>query len=287
MSQSLDQAAIAAFDAQVKHAYQQQGRLRHTVRVRNNVNAATYRFPKLGKGQATVRVPQTDVTPMNVSHTNVTATLENWNAAEYTDIFDQAVVNFDEKSELAFVIGGAITRREDQLILDALDAASTTLTVSTNIGGTATNLNTAKVRRAKKLLVDQGMVFGKSDKSQGPMNTFVIGASQLEALLGDSDASTIDKNAIKVLFDGEITHWVGFEFITIETRAEGGLPVATSVRTCYAYNGMAAGLAIGIDFRTEINYIPQKTSWLTNGLFKAGAVAVDALGIVEVSCTEA
>lgn len=280
MSKTLSDAAIASFDAQVKHAYQNAGLLRNTVRVRTGITGSTHRFPKMGKGTATKRVPQSDVTPMNVSHTNQTATLEDWNAAEYTDIFDQAAVNFEEKTELAEVIAGAIGRREDQLILDAIDAASTTLTVSTDLGGSATNLNTTKVRRAKKLLVDQGVNFKKGEQ------TFVMGASQLESLLGDTDANTIDKNAVKALYDGEITHWVGFEFITMETRSEGGLPVASSVRTCYAYDKMSTGLAIGLDFRTEINYIPHKTSWLCNGLFKAGSVGVDALGIVEISATE-
>ncbi len=280
MSKSLTDAAVASFDAQVKHAYQGSGKLRNTVRVRTGITGSTHRFPKMGKGTATKRVPQSDVTPMNVSHTNATATLEDWNAAEYTDLFDQAEVNFEEKRELATVIAGAIGRREDQLILDAIDAASTTLTVSTDIGGTGSNLNTTKVRRAKKLLVDQGVNFERGNQ------TFVMGASQLEALLGDTDANTIDKNAIKALYDGEIKYWVGFEFITIETRSEGGLPVSSSVRTNYAYDRMSTGLAVGLDFRTEINYVPQKTSWLCNGLFKAGAVGVDALGIVEISCTE-
>ena len=279
-AKSLDQAAIASFDAMVKHAYQKSGLLRGTVRVRTGVVGSTHRFPKMGKGTATLRVPQTDVVPMNIAHTNQTATLEDWNAAEYTDIFDQAAVNFEEKTELSQVIAGAIGRREDQLILDAIDAASTTLTVSTNIGGTGSDMNTAKVRRSKRLLDDQGVPSGKGDR------TMVISAQGLEALLGDSDANTIDKNVIKALFDGEIKHWVGFEIIVMETRDEGGLPLTTATRTSYAYDKRAVGLAIGLDFRTEINYIPVKTSWLCNGIFKAGAVGIDALGIVEITTTE-
>jgi hypothetical protein len=280
MSNQLTAAAIASFDAQVKHAYAGSSMLRSTVRLKTGVVGSTHRFPKMGKGTATQRIPQTDVIPMNVAHSNRTATLSDWNAPEYTDIFNQAEVNFSEQGELAQVIAGAIGRREDQLILDALDAASTTLTVSENIGGANTNLNTAKVRRAKKLLVQQGVKF------QRPNQTFVINAAALESLLGDSDANTVDKNAIKMLVDGEVTYWVGFEFKVMEDRTEGGLPITGSVRTCYAYDKQAIGLAIGIDFRTEVNYIPHKTSWLANGIFKAGAVDIDALGIVEVSTFE-
>jgi len=281
MSKTLSSAAIAVFDAEVKQAYQGTGMLRKTVRLRPSIVGSTHRFPKMGKGQATLRVPQTDVVPMNIAHTNATATLEDWNAAEYTDIFDQAAVNFDERRELAAVIASAIGRREDQIILSALDAASTTLTVAASVGGTDSNLNTAKVRRAKKLLDDQGVPKGKGDR------TLVISASGLEALLGDTDANTIDKNVIKALFDGEISHWVGFEVMVMESRDEGGLPSAGGdVRTNYAYHKGAVGMAIGVDFRTEVNYIPHKTSWLCNGIFKAGAVGIDALGIVEITTDE-
>ncbi len=280
MSNQLTAAAIASFDAKVKHAYANSGMLRGTVRLKTGLVGSTHRFPKMGKGTATQRIPQTDVIPMNVVHSNRTATLSDWNAPEYTDIFNQAEVNFSEQQELAQVIAGAIGRREDQLILDALDAASTTLTVSEDIGGTASGLNSAKVRRAKKLLVQQGVKFKR------PEQTFVISAQGLEDLLGDDDANTIDKNAVKMLVDGEITYWVGFEFKVMEDRSEGGLPQATSLRTNYAYDKGAIGLAVGLDFRTEVNYIPHKTSWLANGIFKAGAVDIDALGIVEISCAE-
>jgi hypothetical protein len=280
MSNTLSAAAIAQFDAEVKQAYQGTAKLRNTVRVRTGIVGSTHRFPKMGKGAATLRVPQTDVVPMNVAHSNQTATLQDWNAAEYTDIFNQAAVNFDERRELAQVIANAIGRREDQLILDALDAANGAANVSTDIGGVGTNINSAKFRRAKKLLDDAGVPSGKGNR------TMVISASGLEALLGDPDASTVDKNLIKALFDGEISHWVGFEVIIIETRAEGGLPLAGAVRTSFAYDRQGIGLAIGLDFRTEVNYIPVKTSWLANGIFKAGAVAIDAPGIIEIASTE-
>lgn len=281
MSRTLSAAAIAQFDAEVKHAYQGSGLLRNTVRVRTGVNGSTHRFPKMGKGTASRRNPQTNVVPMNVAHTNQTATLEDWAAAEYTDIFDQAAVNFDERRELATTIAGAIGRREDQLILDAIDAASTTLTVSQNIGGSNTGLNTAKLRRAKRLLDTEGAPAGKGER------TFACHAIGLEQLLGTTEATSSDYAPVKTLFDGEVKYWLGFEFKVFETRDEGGIPLSSNIRTNYAYHKAAVGLAVGIDFRTEVNYIPEKTSWLSNGLFKAGSVAVDALGIVEVSSYEA
>jgi hypothetical protein len=277
MSKSLSVASIAEFDAQVKQAYQGSGKLRGTVRVRTGVVGGTHRFPKLGKGIATRRVPQTDVVPMNVQHSNQTATLEDWNAAEYTDIFDQAEVNFDEKRELAGAISSAIGRREDQLVIDALDAASTTLTVATTVGGAGTGWNVAKAREAKRLLDDQGV----------PMEgrCSVITATGLSDMLGTTEATSSDYNTVKALVQGELDTFVGFKWIIIESRDEGGLP-KPSTQTSYCYHQQSMGLAVGLEFRTEVNYIPEKTSWLCNGIYKAGAVDIDALGIVEVSTTE-
>ena len=279
MSQTLTVNAVATFEKLVHQAYQGMGMLRNTVRLRTGVVGSTKQFPKIGKGLAKRRQDQTPVLVMNVVHSNVVATLEDWYAADYSGIFNQQKVNYEEKVELAEVIAGAISRREDQIILDAIDAASTTLTVAKTVGST-TAMDTAKIRRAKFHLDKNGVPMGKG-------RTLLISARGLEQLLGDSDANTIDKNTIKLLFDGEISHWVGFDVLMMEDRTEGGLPLdGTPDRTSYAYHKTSTGFAIGIDRKLEINYIPQMTSWLVNGLFSAGAVVVDALGIVEIITTE-
>lgn len=277
MSKFLPDAAIASFDSDVKLAYQTSSKLRRTVRVKNNVVGSTHRFPKMGKGAATRRTSQSEVQLMNITHANATATLTDWNAPELTDLFDDLKNNFSELQELAVTAAQAMGRRQDQLILDAIDAGSTTLTVAKTVGST-TALDTAKVRRAKFELDNQGVPGGD--------RTLTISARGLDQLLGDSDATTFDKNAIKVLFDGEIMHWVGFDFIMLETRSEGGLPISSSDRTSYAYHRTSTGLAVGKDMASSVDWIPIRTSWLSNLLFSAGAVAIDALGIVEITTTE-
>jgi hypothetical protein len=157
MAINLSTAFVTLFDAEVKQAYQGQSMLRGAVRLRSGVEGSTYKFPKIGKGVAQVRVPQTDVTPLNVTYGQVTVTLGDFIAAEYADIFMQAKVNFDERRELVQVVSKAIGRRQDQIILDALNASSTSLTVSNDIGGTDTNMNVAKLRDAKKASSMQAM----------------------------------------------------------------------------------------------------------------------------------
>lgn len=281
MSTGLPTNVISSFDTMVKHAYAASGTVRRTLRVKSGVVGSTHRFPKIGKGQATPRVPQTDVVPMGIAHSSATATLTDWNAAEYTDIFNQAKVNYSEQELLAKIIADATGRREDQLAIDAMDAAGTSLTVATSIGGADTNYNTTKAREAKKLLD------AKNVPAQG---RFYLGhTNNLHGLLGDTTATSSDFNTIHALVNGSIDTWMGFKHIWIGDYDEGGLALSGSVRKNFAYHGGpagAVGLAVGIDHRTEVNYIPEKTSWLANGLFSAGAAVIDAEGLVELDCTE-
>jgi len=279
MSTTLSTAFIATFDAEVKQAYQGAAKLFGSVRTKTGVNGSTHRFPKLGKGLAQPRIPQSDVVPMNVQHSNVTATLEDWNAPEYTDIFNQAKVNFDERKELKMAIASAMGRRMDQLIIDAADAGANATQVDDNIGGTNTGLNTTKLRRAKRLMDAAGVP--ATDR------TFVHGAIGLEQLLGETNATSSDFNSVKSLVNGEIDTWLGFKFVMIEDRDEGGLDLTTNIRKNFAYHKQALGLAIGMNMETKIDWIPEKTSWLTNGTFSAGAIGIDDAGIYEVLTYEA
>jgi len=248
MSKNLSAVAVIEFDSMVKHAYQGMGLLKGAVTVRNNVVGDTYKFRRMGKGLANQKSTSDLVTPMDVGHEFKTATLSNWNAPEYTDIFDAAEVNFDEKQELASTIAGALGRRSDQLVIDAMDA-STPLTTAIPEGGT--NLTMAKVIEA-------------------------------QGLLNDEKATSADYQAIKALVSGEINTLCGFQFIVIETRTEGGLTVASDIVDSWFFQRPAVGLAIGIDMKTEINWIPERTAWLTNGMLKAGSVVRDEGGLVKV-----
>ena len=279
MSISLSNAFVTLFDAEVKQAYQGKAMLVPAVRQRRGVEGSTVKFPKVGRGVATIRVPQTDVTPLNVGFSSVTLTLADYNAAEYSDIFSQAKVNFDERQELVQVVAGAMGRRQDQMILDALTASSTSLTVANSIGGSTTNMNVAKLREAKRLL----------DKGNVPPDgrNIIIHANGLANLLSETSVTSSDFNSVKALVQGDIDTFLGFKFHVLGDRSEGGLAIDGSLdRTCFAFHKDAVGYGEGIAMRTEINYIAEKTSWLVNEVFSAGAVAIDDEGIVKITCRE-
>jgi len=279
MSVSLSNAFVTLFDAEVKQAYQGKAMLVAAVRQRRGVEGSTVKFPKVGRGVASARVTQSDVTPMNVGFSTVTCTLSDFNAAEYSDVFSQQKVNFDERSELVQVVGNAIGRRQDQLILDALVAASSTGTVANSIGGANTNMNISKLREAAKILNT------KNVPSDG--RHIIIHANSLASMLEQTSVTSSDFNSVKALVQGEINQFMGFTFHVLGDRTEGGLPIdASSDRTLFAFHKDAIGYAEGIAPKTEINYIPEKTSYLVNALFSAGAIAIDSEGIVKITARD-
>ena len=285
MSKFLTEAAVQEFDSEVKHEYQGMRTLRETVTIRTGVVGDAYKFTRMGKGLANQKASQADVTPMDITHARQTATMENWNAPEYTDIFDQAEVNFDEKSELAIVIAKAIGRREDQLIIDALAAISFAVTNDEDpdtgrifdISATR-NFDLTSIRSAKGHLDD-------IEADEGDRH-IVLRALALQKLLEDSTVTSSDFNTIKALVNGDLDTYMGFKFHVIGTRKEGGLPGVAADRTAFAYHKPSIGLAIGIDMKTTIDWIAQKTSWLANGMFKAGAIAREPQGIVKIQYDE-
>lgn len=276
MSKYLTDAAVIAFDSEVKHEYQQSGKLRDCVTNRTGVVGESYKFTRMGKGLANQKATQADVTPMDIEHNRQTAIMQNWNAPEYTDIFDQAEVNFDEKQELAQTIGYALARRIDQIILDSMtsvtySATPTSIDQGFLVAAGGTQFTVDKLREASRYLSQRGV--SESDRY------IAYTAEDRENLLAAEEATSSDYNTVKALVNGDIDSFVGFKFKLIDDRTEGGLPA----NVAYAWHKSAVGLAVGLDVSTRVDWVAQKTSWLCNGTLKAGAVAREAAGIVQIN----
>ena len=288
MSRELSSVAVTQFDTEVKHAYQSMGVLGGTTTERRGVVGNEYKFRKMGKGVAKQRTaPSADAVPMNVDHSLILCSLTDWDAPEYTDIFNAKDVNFDEVKELGMTIAGALGRRDDQVKIDAMEAgtfaASPAATegylVVTSIGGADTNLNVTKLRNIKKYMDDEDV------PSTG--RHINVSASGLEGLLGETQVTSTDYNSVKALVSGEVDTFLGFKFHMIGTRTEGGMAKAAAVRDGYAWHESAIGYANGIDITTKVDWSTDKDSWKSTGYLKAGAVIRDIRGIVKYQATEA
>jgi len=279
MAVSLSQNFVTLFDAEVKQAFQATQMLAGTCRTRTGVEGSTVQFPKIGKGVAALRIPQTDVVPLNIVSSNVTCSMSDFAAPEYSDIFDQSHINYSERNELVQVVGSAIGRRADQLKIDALNASSTSLTVANSIGGSTTNMNLAKLREAAALL--------NTNNVPKAGRHLLMHADQLNNLLSETAVTSVDFASTRALVDGQVNQFLGFSIHTIGDMDEGGLPKdGSNDRTCFAWHESALGYAESISQRTEINYVPEKTSFLVNAILSAGSVAIDDEGICKITCRE-
>jgi hypothetical protein len=282
MSIGLTDVARKEFDDEVKQVYQGKQTLRQTVTQRNNVVGSTYNFRRMGKGLANQKAIQSLVTPMNVDHSMQVATLQDWLAPEYTDIFAQATVNFDEKTELAKSIGMALGRRDDQLVIDELEdvsVGSTGVFPATVDTGYYIDGGTSEFEVA--LLVATRVHYAQLETDDQVY--CVCASSALDGMLNDSTITSSDYNSVKALVAGEIDSFMGFKFKIIGTRAEGGITQTdANNHFAYFYTKASVGMAIGLDIRTSIDWVPERTSWLVNGLLKAGAVVREPQAVIKL-----
>lgn len=276
MSVNLPAVAITEFASDVHAEFQARGfKTRKAVRLRQNVVGATLQFPVSKEGIAQQKSLQSDVIPMNVDYDPVTLTLEDWHASDYSDIFAQAEVNFDERMELVSTSAMSIGRRMDQMVIDAANGSA-----GTTIANGGTNFTYAKVRES----------IGDLHKNNAGDNGIycLVSAQGEESLMDEDKLVSSDFVNQRVIENGGLDglKLAGVNWIVLGTMTEGGLPKSGNIRECYMWDKMAIGMGIGIDFRTEINYIPEKLSWLVSSLFKADAVVIDGTGVVQIDIDE-
>lgn len=276
-------AAIYSYDTEVKHQYQGASMLRSKVKLKTGVTGQTHYFRKFGGSMAMQHTTAEPLSPANYTHTKVACTLTNWRIGDYTDLFDQAETTVDERQELAKGNAMAIGRAEDQLIIDALDAATSLAgTVDEDIGGTNSLINATKLRRAKRYLMARQV--------QGSDHMILVNAAGLEGALSETEITSADYQTMRALVDADLQgkKAFGFTWVVIEDRAEGGLPLqSTSIRLCFAFDRAAVGLATAIEPSSRVDFIPERLSWLSQAWLKAGATVIDSQGVVEVQSDEA
>jgi hypothetical protein len=283
MSKYLHSAAQQEFDAEVRHVAQGMGTLVDTTAIRAGVTGDSYNFRRMGRGVAQQKASQADVSPADLTHLKTLCYLYNWYAEEYTDIFDEVEVNFDEKTELAKSLALMIRRRKDQIILDAI-AAPTFGTTGVNaddpdIGfyydvSATKNFDITCLHR----LVQHYQELENEDKIH-----IAVRPAAVQALLQSAKVGSEDYNSIKPLVNGDLTNdYMGLIWHKIGNREEGGIAMSGTDGLAFTWTESSVGCAVGIDMRTEVNYIPQKTSWLTNCLYKGGAVVREAQFIGKV-----
>jgi hypothetical protein len=276
MTATIDQAFVKQFEAEVHMAYQRMGsKLKSMVRNVNGVKGNTVQFQKVAKGSASTKARHAEVVAMNSVHSNVTATLSDFYAADYVDKLDELKVNIDERNIVAQNAAYALGRKTDSIISDTFDAGGTTL--ANNSAGATTGMNLDKAQNVFE-------IFGNNDVPDDGQRYWVVGPKQWSDLLDIDQFSRAEYiGEADLPYKGGMTakRWLSFMWMGFS-----GLSIASGDRNTIAFHKSSLGLGVGSDVRTEVNYIPEKVAHLTTSYMSMGAVLIDVDGVRIQKCAE-
>ncbi|MCB1782389.1 MAG: hypothetical protein KDI13_00185 [Alphaproteobacteria bacterium] len=274
MSTSIDQAFIKQFEQEVHLAYQRLGsKLRSTVRNTTGVNGSTAVFQKVGTGTASTKSTHGMVPVMNLDHSNVEVTLQDFYAGDWVDRLDELKTNIDERQVIAAAGAGALGRKTDDLIISALSGASTNVIADGNTGMT------------KDKILSAFETFGENDVPDDGQRFCIVGWKQWSELLGIEEFVNADYIGQESLPFASITQakmFLGTIFIP-----HSGLPVdGSDIRSCFYYHRTSLGHAAASEVKTDITWHGDRAAHFVNNMMSQGAGLIDEDGIVVINCDE-
>ena len=272
MSTTIDQAFVKQFEREVHEAYQRMGsKLRMSVRTINNVEGATTVFQKVGKGTASTKSTHGMVPVMNLDHSAVEVTLQDYYAGDWVDRLDELKTNIDERQIIVNAGAYALGRKTDEMIINALNTATKSVT------DTAAGLTKAKVLEAFELL-------GEGDVPDDGQRFAVVGWKQWSELLAIEEFSSADYvGADELPWRGtQAKRWLGTLWVP-----HSGLPIdGGDVRSCFWYHRSAIGHAVSADVQTDVTWHGDRAAHFVNNMMSQGSGLIDNDGVVVINCDE-
>ncbi len=271
MSFTVDQSFVKQFEREVHEAYQRQGSLlRGSVRTKSSVVGKSTTFQKVGKGAATQKARHGTVPPMNVDHTPVECTLEDWYASDWVDKLDELKGNHDERGVLVRAGAWGLGRKSDELVINA--ATATTTAVS----------GTGLV--SKKRILEALELLNTADVPNDGQRYGLVSSHQWSEML-----NTITEFASSDYVDGhpfmegfETRRWLGAIWM-IHTGLSGA---GTSTASCLFYHKNALGHAIGNEVGSDIWWDGDRQAFKVTNAMSQGACLIDATGVVKMICDD-
>jgi hypothetical protein len=155
------------------------------------------------------------------------ATMVDYHDARLLDRGDELRMLSDPRSAYTIAAAQSLARKIDTVIANAIvgtayygETGTSSITLGTDaisgishIAGTPSTLTFARVRQAKRILDQENVEM--EDRF------FVTNPVGLEDLLGASEATSSDYNAVKALVKGELDTWMGFKWVMSTMLASG------------------------------------------------------------------
>ena len=265
MANTIDTAFIKQFETEVHMAYQRMGsKLRNTVRTAN-VTGSTVRFQKIGTAEATTKSRNGNVTPMELAHTNVEATMADFYAAEYIDKLDELKININERQAVAQSAAAALGRKTDSLLITAMDA-----------GANSTQIHDTSSAVEKADLLSLFETFGTANIPEDGQRYIAMhpkGFADLFLITEFASSDFVGDQNLPYAGGMTMKEFLGFKIFSTSAVAAG---------KSMCYHTTAVGLGINSDVQTEVNYVAEKVSHLATSMMSMGAVVIDDNGIYEL-----
>ena len=271
-------------------AQQKYSKLMGVAYVKPNVSGKVFYQDQIGKWAMETKASRNVQTPNNdPTLSRRMATMVDYHDNRLLDRGDELRMLSDPRSAYTIAAAQSLARKIDNVLALAIvgtanhgETGSSTITLGTDavsgishIGGTPATLTFARVRQAKRIL----------DLEDVEMEDrfFVVNPFGLEQLLGTTEATSSDYNAIKSLVRGDIDTWMGFKWIVSNQLSTSG-----TTTTCFAMQryGLCAALSsspvVRTDERTDLSY-----SWQVYYELNIGSVRLEEARVVKVDINEA
>jgi len=290
MSSNITTSFVEQYSSNVTMLSQQMGsKLRGSVDV-ETINGKNAFFDQVGVTSAQLRTSRHGDTPqIDTPHSRRRLSLSDYEWADLVDDVDKVRMLVDPTSSYAKAAAAAMNRSVDDVIITALNAsASTGVAGATGVALPATQkfatgqqsdgLTVAKLLAAKKNL-------DLNDVDPSLKRYIVCGPQQIADLLAITSVTSSDFNTVKALAMGDVSSFLGFEFIT-----SNRLPfdaTNTDDRLIFAYTEDAMKLGIGSDIKANITERADK-SYSTQVYYamSLGSVRMEEKKVFQIPCDE-
>ncbi len=285
MSTQITTAFVNQFSSNVSMLSQQMGSLLRGAVDTESVTGEKAFFDQVGSVAAVAKQSRHSDTPiLETPHSRRQVTLTTYEWADLIDDADKVRMLQDPTSSYARAAAAAIGRSMDDVIIDAMGgtaktgkegATSTAFASGQKIVHGSAGLTVAKLVSAKKLL-------DANDVDPSIKRYIVVSPEQIEDLLNTTTVTSSDFNTVKALSQGDVSSFVGFEFIVSNRLKDDG-----TSRLCYAFAQDGIKMAIGKDVMARIDERSDK-SYSTQVYYCStfGATRMEEDKLVEIACNE-
>lgn len=298
MSTEITVAMVNEYKANVELLLQQEGSLLEMA-VREETQSSEFDyFDRIGSTAAQKKTVRHGDTPiMNTPHDRRRVNLEDYEWADLIDRQDKIRTLNQFESAYAQNAAFAMGRAKDDEIINAYfgtakagKAGGTDVTfpsgnqIAVNYveaGSAVTSgLTVGKLRRARTIL--------RSNQVKKSEQLYIaVTAQQMQDLLQTTQVTSIDFNGVRALVNGEITRFMGFEFIEIESLGTDAnsyrrVPVWAKTGMLLSKGEGDYGMMARITERADKSYATQV---YVSGSF--GSTRMEEGKVVEILCSEA